>query len=54
MFLPEEKQAPSAVEVSGHFQAKTLFKVNFPGRVIGVRVAFDFGVSFNWHASEID
>lgn len=54
LLLPQVKQLPSTLEVLFHFQAETLFKVNFPGRVIGVRCPFDFDVPFNGHTGDVE
>ena len=54
LLLPQVKQLPPTLEVFCHFQAKTLFKVDFPGRVIGVRCPFDFDVPFNGHTGDVE
>ena len=54
MLLPQIKQLPPTFEVLSHFQAKTLFKVSFPSRVIGVGCSFDFGVSLDRHSGDVE
>ncbi len=54
LLWPQVKQLPPTLEVLFHFQVKTLFKVDFPGRVIGVRCPFDFGVPFKGHPGDVE
>ncbi len=54
LLWPQVKQLPPTLEVLFHFQVKTLFKVDFPGRVVRVRSPFDFGMPFNGHTGDVE
>ena len=54
LLLPQVKQLSPTLKVFCHFQAETFFKVDFPGRVIGVRIPFDFDVPFNGHTGDVE
>src|ERR1700686_247198 len=44
LFLPETQQLTALFEIICHFEAKSLLKVDFPGRVVGISCAFNFDV----------
>ena len=47
LFFPEAKQLSPTFQVIYHLHAEAFFEVEFPLRVIGVRIAFNLGTSFN-------
>ena len=47
LFVPEKTKRTSTPERFLHMGSFALFEVGFIGRVVGVRVTFDFNVSFD-------
>ena len=48
LFFPEVHQPTSSVKGLGHLYASAFFKVAFPGRIVGIAVAFDLFVPGYW------
>jgi hypothetical protein len=44
---PKMQQGSTSFEGIRHFASKSLFKIEFPLRVVGIGLAFDLGVSFD-------
>ena len=53
LFLPQIKQLLPTLQVLGHFQGEALFKVDFPGRIVGVGCCFDFGVPYDRYTGDV-
>src|SRR5258708_38192804 len=47
LFFPQVKQLSSLSEVVSHFEAKSFLKIDFPIRVIGIGITFDFRMPFD-------
>jgi hypothetical protein len=53
LFMPEKAKRTSTPKRFLHMGSFTLFKVGFIGRVVGVRVTFDFNVSLDGCATGV-
>ncbi len=45
LFFPKMEQLAALPEIIDHFDAEAFFKIEFPGRIVGVGLSFDFGVT---------
>ena len=52
LFMPEKTKGTSTPKRCLHMGAFALFEVGFIGRVVGVRVPFDFNVSLDGDAAQ--
>src|SRR5919199_3695121 len=49
LFFPQVQQLPSSAQFVCHFEAKALFKVDFPYRIIRIGWPSDFSMPFDRH-----
>ena len=47
LFLPQMEQALPAVEMLCQFSAEALLKIEFPHRIVGIGILFDFHMALN-------
>ena len=44
LFFPKMEQLPSLPEIVNHLNTQAFFKIAFPSGIVGIGMAFDFGV----------
>jgi len=49
LFLPQAEELPPFMEIGSHFDAQSLFEVEFPGGIEGVGLTNDFDVTPKGH-----
>ena len=47
LFIPQVQEPSLAFQPGGHLHVEAIFKIRFPGRVVGIGVCLDFRVPLN-------
>ncbi len=54
LLFPQVQQRPASAEILGHFHTQARFEVDFPLRVIGIGLPFDFDMPLDRRVGQSD